>query len=214
MVFKQSGVVVPLPPGFAPRPPPALPPRPKSIVHEDAAPNTSGNAASSAKGKSKGGEQLGAANWGALWNIMKAPLEKKGKRSRKGSVNADEEKKTEEMDVEPKDVTGSGISDDVGNKSEVASPSDEAALPPSPPKSIRGGVERVDSQAAITPSYPQPENWEALFEEDATPTPIFIALMSTIFSLLDPEHTGFLSPERYSEFLEIQGCMESNVCRC
>ncbi|PVH78901.1 hypothetical protein DL98DRAFT_655779 [Cadophora sp. DSE1049] len=209
MVFKQSGVVVPLPPGFAPRPPPALPPRPKSTVNDVAAQDANGNGSGGAKGKGKGGEQLGAANWGALWNIMKGPLEKKGKRSRKGSVNTDEKEKKEEM--EAKYVTGSPNSAAVENKSGITSPSEDAALPPSPPKSVRGVIERVNSQAATDPSYPQPDKWETLFEEDSTPTPIFIALMSTIFSRLDPEHTGFLSPETYSEFLETQGCVESNV---
>ncbi|KAK0107436.1 hypothetical protein ONS96_003253 [Cadophora gregata f. sp. sojae] len=203
MVFKQSGVVVPLPPGFAPRPPPALPPRPRSTVNDESG--------QEGKGKGKGEEPLGAANWGALWNIMKAPLEKKGMLSRKGSENDNDKAKAGAF--EPVDVTGISKSAVTENesKTEGSSPSGEAVLPPSPPKSIRRGVERVDSQAATTPSYPQPEKWEALFEEDATPAPIFIALMSTIFSRLDPEHTGFLSPETYSKFLETQGCVESNI---
>lgn len=197
MVFKQSGIVVPLPPGFAPRPPPALPPRPRSTLDED--PKQSSKSSEKGKGKEP---ELGAANWSALWSIMKAPLEKKGKKSRTGSTDADENADI----LEPKDVTGSGLPDD----SEVVS--GEKDLPPSPPRSVRRSIERVDSQAAITPSYPQPDKWEALFEADLTPTPIFVALMSTIFSHLDPEHIGFLRPETYSQFLETQGCVESNVC--
>ncbi|KAG4436335.1 hypothetical protein IFR05_008188 [Cadophora sp. M221] len=185
MIFKQSGVVVPLPPGFAPRPPPALPPRPKATANEDSQQNSKG------KGKEL---ELGAANWGALWSIMKAPLEKKGKKSQKENEGAD----GNSIVVEPKDVTGSGLSGD----GEFSAPK---GLPPSPPRSINRGIERVNSDAATIPSYPQPEKWEALFGANSTPTPIFVALMSTIFSHLDPEHTGFLSPEIYSHFLETQG---------
>ncbi|KAH6723579.1 hypothetical protein BKA61DRAFT_453736, partial [Leptodontidium sp. MPI-SDFR-AT-0119] len=198
MVFKQSGVVVPLPPGFAPRPPPALPPRPKSTAIEGSQQDSKG------KGKEKEPE-LGAANWGALWSIMKAPLEKKGKKLQKENGNVDENADV----VEPKDVTGSGISGNGDNS--VSLFSEPKGLPPSPPRSIRREIERVDSEAAITPSYPQPEKWEALFDSESTSTPIFVAFMSTIFSHLDPKHTGFLSPEIYSQFLETQGCTESNI---
>ncbi|KAE9372991.1 hypothetical protein N431DRAFT_465307 [Stipitochalara longipes BDJ] len=73
---------------------------------------------------------------------------------------------------------------------------------PARPKSVRQKIERVDSTA---PSYPQPAKWETLFENDETPTSIFIALISTIFSHLDPRHTGYLTPEIYSGILDVQG---------
>ncbi|KAH7354663.1 hypothetical protein BKA65DRAFT_394945, partial [Rhexocercosporidium sp. MPI-PUGE-AT-0058] len=197
MVFKQSGVVVPLPPGFAPRPPPALPPRTKLVLNEDPEQDL--------QGKRKGKEpELGAANWSALWSIMKAPLEKKNKKSPKG------EGAGVTMNImEPKDIPGSNASDD-GDKN-ATSHFEKKGLPPSPPRSIKRGIERVDSTVATTPSYTQPEKWGAMFESDWTPTPIFVTLMSKIFSHLDPGHTGFLSPEVYSQFLEMQGCTELNI---
>ncbi|MBA7581814.1 hypothetical protein ES708_23725 [subsurface metagenome] len=67
----------------------------------------------------------------------------------------------------------------------------------------------------MAPSYPRPAKWEPLFEEDSsTPTPIFVALMSTVFAHLDPRHTGYLSPEVYSGFLDLQGVETSNnICK-
>jgi hypothetical protein len=86
-------------------------------------------------------------------------------------------------------------------------------FPPPPPKSDhqRQRIERVDS---TTSSYPRPAKWESLFEpDDMTPTPIFIALMSTLFSHLDPMHTGYLSPEVYSRFLKVLGhLLSKNIC--
>jgi hypothetical protein len=71
-------------------------------------------------------------------------------------------------------------------------------------------MEQVDSTA---PSYSRPANWEPLFGNDSGPTPIFVALMSTVFSHLDPQHTGYLSPEIYSGFLDVQGYpLTENIC--
>ncbi len=72
-------------------------------------------------------------------------------------------------------------------------------------------MEQIDS---TVPSYPQPATWQSLLEIDGTPTPVFVALMSTIFGHLDPEHTGYLRPETYSAFLDVQGYdLDLNSCR-
>jgi len=195
MVLKLSGYVVPAPPKFPPRPAPSLPPR-----H-----NTAVNARQTTRIT-----QLPTANWGALWNVMKAPLEKKDKK-----VTIDT---TTNGPVEMKGVTSSPSSsiNEKEKRTNFFSPlslnstNPVNTLPPSPPKSVRQGLERFDSTA---PSYPRPANWVPLFEDDSTPTPIFVALMSTIFSYLDPEHTGYLSPEKYSEFLNVQGYeVAINLC--
>ncbi|KAN0099025.1 hypothetical protein V8E51_014688 [Hyaloscypha variabilis] len=70
----------------------------------------------------------------------------------------------------------------------------------------RQQLERIDSTA---PSYPRPTNWEPLLSPSGVPTPIFVAFMSTVFSHLDPLHTGYLTPEVYAGFLDVQGCLLS-----
>ncbi|KUJ11387.1 uncharacterized protein LY89DRAFT_739575 [Mollisia scopiformis] len=191
MILKSSGFVVPSLPGFAPRAAPALPPRQNSAR------------------QSVRVSEMPTANWGALWNIMKAPLEKMDKKNRKGSVDVkeDEFKNVELRGRSPSVMTG-GL--DKGKEQEKGSNSSSPlaqnpvnSLPPSPPKCVLRGIERVDSSA---PSYPRPAKWESLFEADGTPRPIFVALMSTIFSHLDPDHTEYLRPETYSAFLDVQGC--------
>lgn len=204
MVLKSSGFVVPTPPGFAPRAAPALPPRQKSQ-------------------QSVRVSEMPTANWGALWNVIKAPLEKMDKKNRKGSVDV---KDDEFKNVDVRGRSASTMSGGLDGKakeherdsergSDACSPLSQNpvnSLPPSPPKSFRHGLDRVDSSA---PSYPRPAKWEPLFETDGTPTPIFVALMSTIFSHLDPNHTGYLRPETYSAFLDVQGCdLDSNSCKC
>lgn len=195
LVLRESGWVVPLPPGFAPiSKPPALPPRPKPVdpSYEAAVARAS---------------EIPVAEWGVLWNMMKAPLIKKKDAARKGS----------DGDIKPAELKGAGgsplsmsgaIPMGIDTKKEL--PDFYAALsqnplnqlPPSPPKSVRHGLERFDSSA---PTYARPNKWESLFATDSTPTPIFIALMSTLFAHLDPDHTGYVSPEVYSSFLDIQG---------
>jgi hypothetical protein len=172
-VITQSGFFVPGAPAVPPKNTPALPPRP--------------NATASASAKET--IEIPTADWGLLWSIMKAPLQKKGQ---KAPVT---EKTKDVLPIEIKDVTGVGISGSSSN------------MPPSPPRS-------VDLLDYAAPMYPMPTKWEPLFAADSTPTPTFIALMSTIFSHLDSLHTGYLSPETYSDFLDIQGYQwNENVCK-
>lgn len=176
-VLKQSGVVVPGPPGLPPKAP-TLPPRPKPTLN------------------TRQPVELPTANWGALWNVLKAPLEKKDKRGRVDTTVTDGP--GEIRDVSPSSMMSG------------ANGTPEKELPPTPAKSIRQGLDRVDS---IAPSYPRPESWVPLFEPDSTPTPIFVAFMSTIFGHLDPLRTGSLTPEVYSDFLDAQGYeLGSNIC--
>lgn len=198
MVLKMSGYVVPAPPGFPPRPKPALPPRSNSTVNNRETTRIS---------------EMPTANWGALWNIIKAPLEKKGQKA-SDEVKGDNFKN---VDVHGRSTSEmSGTVDDKGKEREDSSEASPMSqnpvntLPPSPPKSVGQGVDSIDSSA---PSYPVPVKWEPLFESDGTPTPIFVVLMSTLFSHLDPEHTGYLNPETFSAFLDIQGCdLKDNSC--
>jgi len=200
MVLKQSGFVVPSP-GFPPRPAPSLPPRPVQTVRR----------------QSIKVSELPTANWGALWNVMKAPLEKRKKGPAvdtgkgKVAVELDEVKASPLSSSTPTPIQEKQNEKDF-NSPPSQNPNSLNQFPPSPPKSVRQGIERIDSMA---PSYPRPAKWEPLFEEDSsTPTPIFVALMSTVFAHLDPRHTGYLSPEVYSGFVDLQGVETSNnICK-
>ncbi len=194
IVLKQSGFVVPLPPGFPPPPAPALPPRRNSTVNTRKTIRVS---------------ELPTANWGALWGMIKAPLDKKDKK--KSGVGTPEK-------VDGPIATRRGTPDATDEAKEKGS-RDSTPLsrnpinqfPPSQPKSVRQGIECFDSTA---PSYPRPASWEPLFKVDSTTTPIFVAFMSTIFGHLDPTYTEFLSPKVYSNFLDLQGFeLGSNFCK-
>ncbi|TVY84781.1 hypothetical protein LSUE1_G001405 [Lachnellula suecica] len=189
MVVKESGIIVPAAPGFSARPPPPLPPRQNQATDAIAAES-----------------EIPMANWGALWSLMKAPLER---RKKQGSVD-DSVKSTQ---VEPTDPpspapTASGglaVNEDLPKPPQT--PMSPFPLPP--PKPVRRTTGMEPGEA---PSYQQPSQWEPLFEADSTPTANFVALMSTIFNHLDPEQTGYLSPEIYSGFLEVQGySLNSNI---
>ncbi|PBP26276.1 hypothetical protein BUE80_DR002800 [Diplocarpon rosae] len=195
MVFKHSGLTVASPPGFAPRPhlPPPLPPR--------SAPSKTQSLLQIAEAPAS--VTVPTANWGALWSVLKAPLEKRDKRATKrDSVD-------ETWEGKPREGARRSETSPVARSRE-----ETVELPLSPPGSRRSTIETVGS-AASAPQYPVPESWTPFFESDGTPTPIFVALMSTLFSRLDPEHTGFLSPENYSGFLDVQGVeMGANIWKC
>ena len=140
--------------------------------------------------------EIPLADWSVLWSFV--PGKKKTK-------TPDPSKEPELIDL--KDVTGAGIAGNEGTGKDTYDPQVPLHhLPLTPPRSI--------DHDGSTPSYPMPQNWEPFFGADNTPTPIFIALMGTIFSCLDPEHTGYLSPEVYSDFLDFQGYQwTANVCK-
>ncbi|KAI6246921.1 hypothetical protein HI914_05072 [Erysiphe necator] len=129
--------------------------------------------------------EIPTANWGALWNVMKAPLTKKDKRASKSTGKPE-----------------SGTSLEARNKNDSLSPLSRV---PEPLSSLS-----VSTKSQVTPVYPgptyfRPDKWEPFFESDNTPSSIFVGLMSSIFNTLDEKGTGYLKPEEFSFFLEIQG---------
>lgn len=132
--------------------------------------------------------EIPTANWGALWSVIKgAGSGSSAVKDKRVSVN-----RTISQDSMMSGASGSEIP------------------PPHPPRPLL--PQRTESQR-LAPSYPRPDKWGPLFEADSTPNSIFVALMSTIFSKLDPEHTGCLRPEVYAEFLDLQGYeLGSNIC--
>lgn len=122
IVFKLSGFVVPTPPGFPRRNPP-LPPR--------------SNSATTARQTNRVSE-LPTANWGALWNAIKGPLEKREKK--KGSTDGT----TSET---PPSSTPEKEEENCGFKIAPTTRHSMNQFSPSPPKSARQRMERVDSTA-------------------------------------------------------------------
>ena len=60
---------------------------------------------------------------------------------------------------------------------------------------------------------PQQLYWSPLFYPDGAPQPIFEALMDAFFTVLDKKNTGTITPEVYSEFMDVQKFLtEHNVC--
>ncbi|KAF8217716.1 hypothetical protein K438DRAFT_1795525 [Mycena galopus ATCC 62051] len=55
------------------------------------------------------------------------------------------------------------------------------------------------------PPPPPPIAWGPFFDADMSPTPVFMELINAIFTYLDTQRTGNLTPEVYSRFLINQG---------
>jgi len=56
-------------------------------------------------------------------------------------------------------------------------------------------------------------DWSAFFMPDMTPSSTLLKLLNAIFSSLDRQGTGYLTPEAYSRFLDDLGYdIEDNVC--
>jgi hypothetical protein len=114
-------------------------------------------------------------------------------------------------------------------------------MPPRPTKSekeIRSEVEDSEREPptplpprVVDPEHPQqlphqdpPEyselplptarGWTPLLTEEMKPSPSFTRMMGELFQHLDPQHTGFLSPEVYSQYIEACGAPPSyNICQ-
>lgn len=129
--------------------------------------------------------EIPTANWGALWNVMRAPLVKKDKRTSKslGKIKT-------------------GASLELRHKSELLSPFSDIPEPLLSP-SLVANPQRTPEYPG--PTYFRPDKWEPFFEPNNTPSSIFVGLMSSIFNIMDEKRTGFLKPEEFSNFLEIQG---------
>ncbi|POS82973.1 hypothetical protein EPUL_005984 [Erysiphe pulchra] len=151
------------------------------------------NAILLSQSENNGGEQrkpseeieIPTANWGALWSAMKAPLVKKDKRASKSIGKI-------EICALPESQ----------HKSDLLSPHSGIPEPLLSP-SIMVKPQRTPEYPG--PTYFRPEKWEPFFESNNTPSSIFVGLMSSIFNTLDEKGTGFLKPEQFSGFLEIQG---------
>jgi hypothetical protein len=59
-----------------------------------------------------------------------------------------------------------------------------------------------------------PSGWnEHLFYTNGRPTPAFEAITREFFTILDPQRTGYITPEVLSSFLDASGFKtEDNVC--
>ncbi|KAL4912393.1 hypothetical protein BDW62DRAFT_194659 [Aspergillus aurantiobrunneus] len=99
--------------------------------------------------------------------------------------------------------------------------------PPRPTKSETTEAEEVeDVPVTPPPSRPldppqqnteqhsrqqsQPTSWSPFLNGDMKPSPSFIRLVEELFHHLDPQHTGYLSPEVYSEYLEACGAPDNH----
>ncbi|KAL4866102.1 hypothetical protein BDV12DRAFT_139842 [Aspergillus spectabilis] len=51
----------------------------------------------------------------------------------------------------------------------------------------------------------QPTGWTPLFDQGMKPTPSFVRLIEELFQHLDPQRTGLISPEAYTEYLDACG---------
>ncbi|KAI9372956.1 hypothetical protein BJX61DRAFT_552506 [Aspergillus egyptiacus] len=82
---------------------------------------------------------------------------------------------------------------------------DDSAPVPGPPE-----------ETPQTEPDPQPQRaptgWTPLLNEDRRPSASFLRLADELFARLDPQHTGYLSPEVYSDYLDACGApMHHNI---
>ncbi|RKF74331.1 hypothetical protein GcM1_240115 [Golovinomyces cichoracearum] len=136
--------------------------------------------------------EIPTANWGALWNVMKAPLVKRDVASTK---TLDKIEASDFQQARLRNNSTSPLSSSPGlTLSQLV---------------VEGQTQDVESPGPI---YFCPDQWEPFFGDDNSPSSIFVALMSSIFNRLDEKRTGYLTPETYSEFLDIQGYpLQANI---
>ncbi|KAM3077428.1 hypothetical protein ACMFMG_006773 [Clarireedia jacksonii] len=158
---------------------------------------------SRARGEERNGErrekiEVPTANWGALWDIVKP---KGGRRER------EREKKQSDSSIGSNStIRGIGGAGSLGSNQgfEVATMSSLRPVLPPRPKLKRS----CSSFAAVK----RPSAWQPLFAADESQNVIFGDLMAVLFARLDKEELGLLSPEVWSEYLDVQGVpMEENV---
>ncbi|KAL4819518.1 hypothetical protein BDW67DRAFT_154763 [Aspergillus spinulosporus] len=99
-------------------------------------------------------------------------------------------------------------------KSEKEIRSEVEDLERRPPTSLPPAVVDPEQQQQIPdqvpPEYseiplPTARGWTPLLTEEMKPAPSFIRMMEELFRHLDPQNTGFLSPELYSQYIEACG---------
>jgi hypothetical protein len=77
----------------------------------------------------------------------------------------------------------------------------------------RGGYTPPPRQNSTQPQGTTVSGWGPFFAADASPTPVFSHLVDSIFTYLDKQSTGYLTPEVYSRFLVNQGYVgQENEC--
>ncbi|KAH8677780.1 hypothetical protein BX600DRAFT_506788 [Xylariales sp. PMI_506] len=105
-----------------------------------------------------------------------------------------------------------------------------AAIPPPPPPPLASQYQHPQQQQqnwgggyTAPPQPPQvapiaqrstgePSAWSAFNYPDGAPTPFFEAMMAALFQKLDPQGTGYITPEVMSEFLDVnQFLTEHNI---
>ena len=105
------------------------------------------------------------------------------------------------------------------------------ARPPLPPRREPRPYSYTSqrSQQQQTPPRPAPQQsqapppqqqrqqqklyWSPLFYPDGSPQPIFEAFMDAFFTAMDKRNTGTITPEQYSEFMDVQKFLtEHNIC--
>jgi hypothetical protein len=81
------------------------------------------------------------------------------------------------------------------------------ALPPRPDSISRRSVAPQSTIPVGTNG-----NWTDLFK-GSQPTPLFVEFLHLVFARIDTNRTGFLSPEQYSAFCDVQGYqLHEDVC--
>jgi hypothetical protein len=77
----------------------------------------------------------------------------------------------------------------------------------------RGEYTPPPRQNSTQPQATTVSGWGPFFAADASPTPVFSHLVNSIFTYLDKQSTGYLTPEVYSRFLINQGYVgQENAC--
>lgn len=67
------------------------------------------------------------------------------------------------------------------------------------------------TEPSPSPPYPYSSaSWIPLFTEDMKPSASFLRLIEELFSHLDPQRTGYLSPEAVSEYVDVCGAPPSH----
>ncbi len=102
-----------------------------------------------------------------------------------------------------------------------------ASPPPLPPRRASTASDQRSRRASASPTLstnpPRPapsttprrtsQQWSALFDGNMDVTPFGEMLFAAVFNHLDTSHTGYLSPEAYSRFLDDQGYqLHDNAC--
>ncbi|KAL4778588.1 hypothetical protein BJX76DRAFT_342824 [Aspergillus varians] len=85
---------------------------------------------------------------------------------------------------------------------------------PTPSEPLQQSTQQHPPRQSQSQSQSQSAGWTRLLNDDMKPSPAFIRLIEELFRHLDPQSTGFLSPEVYSEYLEVCGAPENhNTCQ-